>query len=67
MEKNKDNMSDDFKDINEPNKNKKYIIVVILYIVVIILTVLLVLGLKHQKKVILDNKSNIGVKYEKSK
>lgn len=49
------NMTDDFKDINQKNKYKDYIIVGILYLIVIVLIILFVIGIKHQKDTILDN------------
>jgi flagellar basal body-associated protein FliL len=58
MNKDTDNMSNDFTDVEE-EKGKSYIfLIIILYIIVAALTVLLVIGLKHQGDTIKNNASN---------
>ena len=53
--KNDVKVDEDFKDINEKNKNTTYVIVIILYIIVIALFVLFVIGLKNKKDEITSN------------
>lgn len=54
-------MSNEFVEINKESKYKTYAIVIILYILVIILTVFLVIGLKNQKEVVINQNNNIGL------
>ena len=51
----KNEIDNEFLEIEKESKYKNYIIVVILYVIVIILTILLVLGIKNQKDVVENN------------
>lgn len=60
--KEENEISNEFKNIEKPNKVKSYVLIAFLYSIVIILCVFLYLGLKHQKQVVKDNleKDNIN-------
>lgn len=60
MNEEKNEMSNEFLDVVQENKNSNYIFVIVLYIVIVILAVLLFWGLKLQKETIIENNNIVS-------